>query len=306
MANESTTALWAAQNSLSVIVRARLLMYAMRQVILGNLFTVDDTSSSRGLVHGVSRWPDLSGNVSDITEGTDLANVAVTATTVQITPATVGMLAEIHDLLGATTPFAGLDPFIAQMAGAVGEELDDDVGALFTALNSGTAVGTTTVDLSLADFIDGLVTVQAAQAPAPYFAALHPRQVGDLAIHVGGFSTTTHVTPTLAANSPGAGGAAGTISAAFLDKVGTQQAGFVGEVAGTPIFSSPRCPLVNASADRSGCIASADAITIARKWSLRPEQDRNIAGPATLLAVTSAYGVAETADNFGVPVETDA
>jgi len=301
MANESTTTLWAAQNSLSVIVRARLLEYAQRSTVIGNLFTVDDTASVRGLVHGVSRWPDLSGSITDITEGTDLANVAVTATTVQITPATVGMLAEIHDLLGSSTPFAGLDPFIRQMGSAVAEELDDDIAGLFTALNGAVQVGTTTVDLALSDFIDGIVIVQTNQAPAPYFSVLHPRQVGDLANHVGGFTTATHAT---AIAGIGGGNSAGTQTAGLLDTVGAQTMGFTGSVAGVPVYSSPR--VISAGGDRQGCIASSDAITVARKWSIRPEQDRNIAGPATLLAVTSAYGVAETADQFGVPVETDA
>ena len=258
----NTTGLWTTNTALSVIVRARLIEFADRSTVIGNLFTVDDTGAVRGLVHGIDIWPDLSGLVQDITEGTDEASQTLTPTNVQITPAVVGMLAEITDLLAGSTPFSGLDPYLRQMASAVAEELDDDLAGLFTALNSGTAAGSTGVNADLDDVLDGMVILQTAQAPQPYFGVGHPRQIADIALSAGGFIS----------NVSGAA-SAGTTTGSIMDRLGGTN-GSVGAVAGIPWFSSARCPTVNAAADRGGVMASPDALTVSRKWGIKTETDR--------------------------------
>lgn len=296
MSNESTSAAWSSAGALSVIVRQRILDYAKRSAVVPPLFTTDDTANVRGLVHTVARMPDLSSSLTDLTEGNEFGNTAITPTKVSITPAIVGMAAEVTDLLDMTAPTSVLDPYFRQMAGAVVEELEDDLVALFAALNGGTSIGTSGSAATLADVIEGLVTLQSNQAVGPIFWVGHPTQAGELALDVGGFTASQH-----------GAGAVGTETNRLVDALGNVgNNGRVGSVAGVPLYVSPRCPAVNSGADRGGCMAVPDAITIARKWSVKQEIQRNALAVSNYLVVSSCYGIAETADNWGVPFETDA
>lgn len=296
MAGESTASAWSSAGALSVIVRQRILDYAKRSAVVPALFTTDDTANIRGLVHTVPRMPDLSSSLTDLTEGNEFTPTTITPTKVSITPAIVGMAAEVTDLLEMTAPTSVMDPYFRQMTGAVVEEMEDDLVALFAALNGGTSIGTSGSPATLADVIAGLVALQTNQAVGPIFWIGHPKQAGEIALDVGGFTASQH----------GAGGA-GTVTNRLVDSLGNVgNNGKVGEVAGLPLFVSPRCPAVNSGADRGGAMAVPDAITIARKWSIKQEMERNALGVSTYLVVSSCYGVAETADNWGVPFETDA
>ena len=296
MAGESTANAWQSANALSVIVRRRILDYAKRLAIIAPRFTNDDTAPIRSHVHRVDRFPDLSANVTDLTEGDELTPTAITPTSVDITPATTGIAAEITDLLAGSTPNSGFEQYFSQMAGVIVEEMDDDTGALLTALNGGTAVGSTGVDLTLPDILNALVIHQTNQAVGNPFCMLHPRQAADLGLDVGGFTAAQH-----------GAAAAGTVTTRLVDNLGNVGTnGLVGSVAGVPVYVSPRIPTVNAGADRSGALASPDAITIAKKWIAKSEQQRNALGVGTYLVVSSAYGIGETADNWGVPIESDA
>ena len=285
MAGESTSALWATNNALTVIVKRRIIEFQSRRAVAAQLVTVDDTGGLEGKTLGYPRWPTLSAGA--VTEGTDMSDTAVTPTTVQLTAAAVGISFEIMDLLSEST--IGLfDAMGKQGVGVVMQKLEDDIVALLAALNGGTAIGTSGSDLTLTNFLDALATLESNQADGDAVFLGHPIQITDLARSLGGNGAFSQ-----------------TESAAIIDKIGTKN-GLVGSVGAIPCFKSSRCPTANAGADRVGAVFTPDAIGVNRKWNVKPEMDRNVRGPSTVLAVTAAYGLGETADQFGVPVITDA
>lgn len=292
MAGESTSLTWATNNVLNVMVSTRFIEYANRAAVIAPLVAVEDLEGKPTKKVYVGRWPDLSGTTLTTTEGTDFSDTAVAPTAVALTAAVLGISFEIMDLLAESSPLASVAQFTPQGAGVLAQKADDDIAALFAALNGGTAVGSTGVDLSLANLIDGIVALDSNQAVGQAVAVLHPRQIGDLAASVGAYTV--------------GGSFAGTQSAGIIDKLAnTPGNGFVMQFAGLNIYKSPRCPSVNSGADRSGAIFTRDAITMARKWGIRSETIRNPRGPSLDLVLTAAYAVAETADQFGIPVTTD-
>lgn len=284
----SSATTWSSGSALSILVQATVIEYAAKFPVIANLVNVRDVMD--GLVSRFRRWPTVSAGA--ITEGTDTTPTTVTASAAALTVSQVGVDMEITDLLSSSGA-PSLGEFARQGVLALVEKLEDDLAALLGALNGGTAVGTSTSDLTFANCLDALVTVKAAQVPVPMAFVLHPQQWRDYWASVGNTSTAASFMGQATNRIDGwAGGSSGV--------------GFVTNIAGVPAYESARCPLVNSNADRGGGLFNPDAISVARKWSAKVEQERNARGVSNVLVISSAYGVGETADNFGVPVETDA
>lgn len=284
----STASAWSSGSALPVLAVEGAIEYASKFPVLANLVNIKDVNG--GLVTRFRRWPSVSAGA--ITEGTDTTPSTVTASAAALTVSQVGVDMEITDLLS----MAGAPPlaaFARQGILALVEKLEDDLAALLGALNGGTSVGTSASDLTFANCLSAILTLKAAQAPPDMSFVLHPVQFNDYWVSVGAQATAGSFMGTGVTNIEGwAGGSRGN--------------GFVTTIAGVPAYESARCPLVNSNADRGGGLFCRDAISVARMWTAKVEQDRNARGVSNVLVITSAYGVGETADNFGVPVETDA
>ncbi len=284
----SSATTWSSGSALAVLAVEGAIEYASKFPVIANLVNIKDVNG--GLVARFRRWPSVSAGA--VTEGTDTTPTTVTATAAALTVSQVGIDMEITDLLS----MAGAPPiaaFARQGVLAIAEKLEDDLAALFGALNGGTSIGTSGSDLTFANCLDAVVTLKAAQAPAEMAFVLHPQQFRDYWASVGNTSTAASFVGQGSTNLEGwAGGGRGV--------------GFVTNIAGIPAYESARCPLVNSSADRGGALMSREAISVARMWAAKVETERNARGVSNVLVITAAYGVGETADNFGVPVETDA
>jgi hypothetical protein len=284
----STASAWNSASALAVLAIEGAIEFASKFPVIANLVNVKDVNG--GLVSRFRRWPTLSAGA--ITEGTDTTPTTVTPTAAALTPSQVGIDMEITDLLSAAggPPLAA---FARQGVLAVMEKLEDDLAALFGALNGGTSIGTSGSDLVFANCLDAIVTLKAAQAPPDMAFVLHPQQFRDYWASVGNTSTAASFVGQGVTNVDGWA-------------AGSRGNGFVTNIAGIPSYESARCPLVNTNADRGGALLNRDAISVSRMWAAKVEQERNPRGVSNVLVITSAYGVGETADNFGVPVETDA
>lgn len=284
----STASAWSSGSALAILAVEGAIEYASKFPVIANLVNVRDING--GLVARFRRWPSISAGA--ITEGTATTPTTVTATAAALTASQVGIDMEITDLLAGSgaPPIAA---FARQGVLACMEKLEDDLAALFGALNGGTAIGTSGSAMTFANTLTALLTLKAAQAPPDMAFVLHPKQWSDYWTSVGAAAT------------------GGSFVGQMTNKVdgwamGSAGNGFVTAIAGVPGYESARCPLVNSNADRGGALFARDAISVARMWSTRVEQERNARGVSNVLVITSAYGVGETADNFGVPVETDA
>lgn len=274
MANETTTTTFT--NALTVAVGRRFLQNIAPRAVVGSLFNTQD--EGEGLATKVARMP-TTAVTNPVAETADVTVAAITPTSVTITPDVTGIAFDIADVLGASSPGASLDAFVAHGADMLLQQSEDDIHGLFAGFTA--SVGTTTA-LTGATFLSGAVTLKVAQAPYPIFAVLHPLAVSQMAANLGGL-----------------GGLSAGTSVGLFDVAGGAP-GLKGVVGSIPVYESPRT--VDQGDVLGGFMGNRDAITIRRKWMVRPEQQRDAIGVSTNIVVTSCYGLAMTADSFGIEV----
>jgi N4-gp56 family major capsid protein len=141
----------------------------------------------RNIVHSV-QVPQGAGSIvvprfakltpASLTEGTAPSSTTWTSDGVTLTPAERGTYVQISKRVLWADPFGDLAPYGEQLGRALAEDEDDLIidtiaasGAVSTIVNNqGTAVANT----DLADFRTAIATLEAADAPKPYYAVYHP------------------------------------------------------------------------------------------------------------------------------------
>jgi hypothetical protein len=234
------------------------------------------------------KWPTLTA--SDLTEGTDLSNTAISTTKATITAAEVGLMAEITDVLEASDILNGLSEYSPVLARAVKTKIDADCCALLANTNSGTAVGSSGVDLTYANFLSGLTVAENANAHSAgqIVCVLHTQQGGDLRSNMG--STNTIFSQIDARK-----------------ELYSNMAGYFGTLHEVDIFTDTNVPTANTAADRAGgFFVKGYTFGMATKWAVRVELERNASKRATEIVCTANYGVGELVDAAGCPIVTDA
>lgn len=283
MAGETTTTL--AAEFMTTVVSRNVIREARDLAVIVNLVRSEDLMGAPAKTVSIPKWP--TAVAGDLTEGTDASPASINPTAATLTADEAGIAFEITDLLAESDIYSGLGEYAAFGARATVEKIETDLAALLGALNGGTAAGSTGVNMDEMDFLAALTILEINRAPRPYSCVLHPRQWADLRDSL---ASTTNVLWT--------GG-----SQKGEELLGT---GFIANPFGVRTFTTTQCPLVNGDADRGGGMFSRVAMGIAWKWRIRTEKERNVLGRSTYVVVTSAYGVGELVDAYGVPVETDA
>lgn len=223
-----------------------------------------------------------------VAEGVELANTALTTTSVTLTASEIGIMATITDVLELSDIPAAHAARLRQLGRAMGDKIDVDICALLGGFSS--AAGATTVNLSLANLLDAIYTLEVADAAGlgSLVAVLHPRQTADLRteLEADAASIYTNVGP-------------GSLSKAM--------AGYFGTWFGIDIFQSTNVPTANAAADRAGAVFVRNyALGLAQKWATRVEPMRWAPIRGWVLVASAMYGVGEIEDAAGVEVVTDA
>ncbi len=113
-----------------------------------------------------------------LTEGTEVANTALTTSKVTGTAAEIGIMATITDVLEVSDIAAAHGARLKQLGRSIADKVDVDICALLDNFTS--TVGTTTVDLTLANILSAIYTLEAANAPKPFVGVLHPVQISDM------------------------------------------------------------------------------------------------------------------------------
>lgn len=225
-----------------------------------------------------------------VAEGVELANTALTTAKVTGTAGEVGIMATITDVLEVSDIAAAHGARLRQLGRSIADKVDVDITALFSGFSN--SVGSTTVDLALADILEAIYTLEAANAPKPYVGVLHPVQISDIRTAL----STAGATP-FHSNGIQAG----------TNEFGPAGPGFAGEWFGIPLYFSTNVPTANVGADRAGGIFTANyALGMVEKWAskLVPMYWPPIRG--WVLVATANYGVFEIEDSAGVAVITDA
>jgi len=225
-----------------------------------------------------------------LSEGTEVANTALTTTVASGTAAEVGIMATVTDVLEVSDIPAAHGARLQQLGRSMGDKLDVDICALLAGFTS--SVGTTTADLTVANILETIYTLEVANAPKPYVGVIHPVQLNDLRVAL-----------EANANAPfqSQGIRAGT------NELGPAGNGYAGEWFGIPFYFSTNVPTANAGADRAGGVFSKNyALGMVEKWAAKivPMYWPPIRG--WVLVSTANYGVFEIVDAAGVELTTDA
>lgn len=217
-----------------------------------------DLRGKQSLVGTVNRW---ASDIADVGTGGGesddfTASAFAPETCVQITAAKVGLLRQPSIELLTTMGDMQVRQELARDAGRLlANYVENAACALFTSATSN--VTHTTIDYSVAYFLEVLATIRALNAPGPYTQVLHPVQANDLQVS--------------AASSAGA--LMGNSAAGAQNIFGFNQGGFVGNLFGCNIYSSSLVDKVAGDADYIGaCFVDARvdnagaALAIALAW----------------------------------------
>ncbi|MHA1574015.1 MAG: hypothetical protein ACTSX8_08470 [Alphaproteobacteria bacterium] len=246
-------------------------------------------------VKSFARWVKDAGG--DITEATAMSNTALETLEVSVTVAQVGILREIMDFAAETVNIGPQGLFQAILDDGVAlvvEMLEDDLAALFASAD--TTVGTTTVDMTIANFVEGIAKMRTAKARGQYVAVLDDQQAFDLTAAI--------------AASTGAVWGGGNVDQSILN---ARSDGFVGSLMEVPIYMTNLTDTANGAADVVGIMMvdaasnkSNAAISWVQLWAPRVRQTVQPSMPSVIVSTTFAYGVAMTHTAAAVQFVTDA
>lgn len=241
----------------------------------------------------------------DATQATDLANTARGTDKATLTATEYGVLFEITDnVLEDQVPGMNIMAELLQDAATIlMAAWEFDVCASFT--NFSGSVGTSGVDLTLANMSSALNTIRRAGATA----------VDNPVFVLDSQAAVDYEADILSTNAAQAvfGGTADSFLAVQRDAVNGLTAGMIGMFRGCKVLATGLCSTANAGADvlSSAYVPftpgnSRDCAlgkVIARDFRL--ETDRNIEGRATLFAASMRMGVGELLDAAGTKIVTD-
>lgn len=213
---------------------------------------------------------------------TDLATTEATATSTM-----KGIAAVVSDVLDAVSLVDAVSHFAQVLGRSVAEKEEVDLNAQWDNFSNATVA--TTV-LLLDDFMKAIGALEARDAQGQLVAVLHPKQVSDL---------RRDLTGTVAASFFGSergAGVAGDVSDAKLG-------GAVGNIAGVDVFQTSTVP--EATDKKGGMFVKGVTNGMYQVWDARTETHREALYPATIIACSTHYGLAEIRDEWGQGIESD-
>ena len=284
MAFSNVTQTSIASEFVPAITDRRIIEEARASVIIAPTITHHSLQGQPGKVLTVPKWPSVSA--SAVSEATDLSNTAINPTGVPITASEVGIMSTITDLLVESDilgELTGNDGYSLTHARAIADKIDYDIAALFPALAGASAVGTSGTDITLANWLTAIYTLDAANARGPRVGVLHPVQYKHLR---SALSVATGVV--------------------YGGKEEFSRTGQVDVLFGVPTFQTTNVGAGATSIDWAGAMYVKEALAMLTKWAARTELQRDASLRATELVTVVCYGLAEVMDVFGVSIQTDA
>jgi N4-gp56 family major capsid protein len=217
-----------------------------------------------------------------VAEATDLSNTAIDPSSVTITASEVGVMTTLTDLARNSAP-RNVAADIGKLFGeALARKQDADLIALFDGFSVTSGDGTTAI--SPAVIFNALSTLRANSLPANECAVvLHPKIAYDLK---SGLTNTFAGLDTETSNE-------------------ALRAGFVGTLAGMPIFETANMANTGTAGDYKGGAMHKDALAIAMMQDVKIETQRDASLRADEIVATSVYGVGEIHDSYGVELHYD-
>jgi len=280
----------------SELISADVLQEARPNTVVADLVQREFLNAGQGKVWEQTQLPTTTA--ASVAEGDDISAAARTpTTTASITVGEVGLSTEVTDLALETAVVSDLAVWARSSGRAIAQKVDGDLCALFAGLNSSGSgeVGTSGSDLTIADFIEAIYTIELNNAPGQMVCVLHPVQKMDLFNALTSTSNNAAVFTNLHE----------LVREGRLPQ-GVSSNGFWGVFCGVPIYVTTEVDAANSGADRAGAMFVPEAMTLVQLRPLRVEYQRDASARSTEVVATIAYGVGENVDTYGVPIITDA
>ena len=262
------------------------------EIVAEALFTASERSIMRPLVKnyaiaggGKSVEVPIYAAVSAaaVNEATDLSNTAINPTSVTITASENGIMTTLTDLGRNASP-RNVAADIGRLFGeAIAKKIDTDLTALFDGFS--TSVGAADAALTVAKMFEAVANLRNSAVPiADVSAVLHPMIAYDLKANL----TNTF------ANS----------NANDLANEALRN-GFVGRLAGVPIFETSNIANTGTTGDYKNGVFHRDALGLAMMQDLKIETQRDASLRADEIVATAVYGVGELQDTYGIELLAD-
>jgi HK97 family phage major capsid protein len=277
MANESTSS---TLSELYTEIVAEAQFVATEQSIMRNLVRNYQISGGGKAVE-VPIYSAVSA--AAVAEATDLSNTAIDPSSATITASEVGVMTTLTDLARNSAP-RNVAADIGRLFGeAIAKKQDTDLIALFDGFSVTSGDGTGA--MSAAVIFNALSTLRANSLPISECAVvLHPKIAYDL---------KANLTNTFA-----------NANANDLANEALRQ-GFVGRLAGMPVFETANMANTGTAGDYKGGAFHRDAIALAEMQGLKVETQRDASLRADEIVATAVYGVGEIHDSYGVELHYD-
>lgn len=263
------------------------------QIVAEAMFVASERSIMRGLVKNYSLGQGQGKTVTvpiyptqtaaALTEGDEISNTAVSTNGATLTVTTAAIRTLVTDLAVASSA-SNVVADIGRLFGeAIARKIDLDLTALFAGFSAG--FGDHTGQITPADIFKAVSKLKAAAVPTEgMVCVLHPEIAYDLkaALTTGG-------------NNPFvAGGGASDVANEAM------RTGFVGTLAGIPVFETSNIAIANATAgDYTGAVFHRDALGLAMIGDITVETERRASFLGTDIVAACHYGVGELQDGYG-------
>ena len=281
MAGSTTTTL----NDLLPSIVAEAMFVASERSIMRGLVKNYSLAAGQGKTVTVPIYPQQSA--ATITEGDEVTNAEIATSGATLTVATSAIRTLVTDLAvsqSASNVVADLGRLFGE---SLARKMDKDLTALFASFSAGK--GDYTTAITAADIFESVAKLRAAGVPQDgIVAVLHPEIAFDLKKALTTNGNTAFV----------AGAFGPAANAAMVE-------GYVGQLAGIPIFESANIDYVTNAGDYPGAVFHRDALGLAMVGDINIETQRRASYLGTDVVASVSYGVGELYDAYGRYLKMD-
>ena len=261
------------------------------EIIQEAMFVASERSIMRGLVKNYTLAAGQGTHVNvpiypiqtaaAITEGNEVGNTAVSTNTAQLTVSPVAIRTLLTDL-ARTAAASNVVADLGRLFGeAVARKMDQDLTALFSSLNAG--VGDNTGQITAASIFQMVAKLQAAAVPTEgMVCVIHPEIAYDLkkALTTGGSTPFT--------------------AGAYGDNANeAMRTGFVGMLAGIPVYQTSNIANTGTAGDYNGAVFHRDAFGLGMIGDIAIETQRRASFLGDDIVCSAYYGTGILQNNYG-------
>ena len=282
MAGSTTTTL----NDLLPSIVAEAMFVANERSIMRGLVKNYTLSAGQGKTVTVPVYPQVSA--AAITEGDLVTNTAISTSGVTLTVATNAIRTMVSDLSVASSASNVVADLGRLFGEGIARKIDKDLTALFAGFSAGK--GDYTTAITAADIFESVAKLRGAGVDAANIVCvLHPEIAYDLkkALTTNGNTAFT------------AGAFGDAANQAMIN-------GYVGMLAGVPVFETSNIDYDTTAGDFPGAVFHRDALGLALIGDVQIETARRIDYLSTEIVASAHYGVGELQDGLGRYLKMDA